>query len=188
MSVIAPINEQAVCNGIGQNPAELDRLRDLYLVNQPERVLEIGVWFGGTLREWLENAAIGATVVAVDPEHQSPNKYAGWSRPDTTLVVGTGRSQDLHDLITEHAPYDWVFIDGDHTQEAVDHDVELTVPLVRKGGLLLLHDIVAEGYPPLPPRIAFDRLAEEHETWEIVEPTPVWYPSDCGHGIGVVQL
>jgi len=178
-----------MCNGVGQNPAELDKVRELYVARKPKRVLEIGVWFGGTLREWLENATDGATVVAVDPEHQAPNRYPEWQKPDTNLVVVVGRTGGSADEKTrEHAPYDWVFIDGDHSPDGVKNDIALTLPLVAEGGLLLLHDIAAEGYPPLAPRLEFDKLMETHDGWEIVEPTPDWFPSDGGHGIGVVKL
>ena len=179
-----------MCNGVGQNPAELDRMRDLYISRKPKTVLEIGVWYGGTLREWLENATEDATVVAVDPEHLAPNKYEGWRKPDTNLVVVTGRTSNpvTDDVVRAHAPYDWVFVDGDHTEDGVRYDINLTLPLIAEGGLLLLHDIEAENYPPLYPRLEFDKLRAVHDGWEIVEPTPDWFPSDGGHGIGVVQL
>lgn len=177
------------CQGVGQVPAELDRLTALYLERQPRTVLEIGVWHGGTLRVWLENAAPHATVVAVDPAHLTPENYEGWRKPDTMLIVGEGRSEDLTGLIGARAPYDWVFIDGDHSAAAVRFDVALALPLIRPGGLILLHDITAAGYPPLAPRIAYEDLrAAGHPGWEIIEPPPEWYPAECGHGIGVVQL
>lgn len=183
------LNDVPPCFGLGQVPAELDQLRDLYVERKPLSVLEIGVWFGGTLREWLTNAAPGATVVAVDPEHQNPNLYEQWTPEGVTLVVGTGRSSDLEHLIREHSPYDWVFIDGDHSHDGVRADMELTTKLVRPGGLLLLHDIAAEGFPPLAPRIWFEALRDSgYDCTEIVETPPDWYPADSGHGIGVVQL
>lgn len=175
---------------VGQVPAELNRMRDLYIERAPKRVLEIGVFYGGTLREWLANAAPNATIVAVDPEHQNPNRYDGWKKPSTTLIVGTGRSQDvvIEAQIMLFAPFDWIFIDGDHAQDSVDADVALALQVAAPGGLVLLHDIAAEGYPPTPPRLAFDKLAETHEAWEIVETPPEEYGAENGHGIGVVQL
>jgi predicted O-methyltransferase YrrM len=35
----------------------------------------------------------------------------------------------------------YLFIDGDHTYEGVKQDFELYGPLVRKGGVIALHDI-----------------------------------------------
>lgn len=175
---------------VGQVPAELNRMRDLYIERAPKRVLEIGVFYGGTLREWLANAAPNATIVAVDPEHQNPNAYAGWRKPSTKLFILKGRSQDLSVEIAGYAPYDWVFIDGDHTQDAVDADLALALRLTGPGGTILIHDIAAEGFPPTPPRIAFDRITAAGYliTSEIVETPPTEYGAENGHGIGVVQL
>lgn len=36
--------------------------------------------------------------------------------------------------------FDFVFIDGDHTYEAVSQDFELYLPKVKKGGLVFMHD------------------------------------------------
>lgn len=41
---------------------------------------------------------------------------------------------------------DYLFIDGDHKYEGVKRDFELYAPLVRKGGLIALHDIAE--HPP----------------------------------------
>lgn len=84
------------------------------------------------------------------------------------------------------APYDWVFVDGDHGEWGVSIDVATCVPLVREGGLLLLHDIDGGTHydGDYPPRQQFRSLAETHETWEWVSPEPMPW----AHGIGVVQL
>ncbi len=170
---------------VGQVPAELDQMRDLYVERAPKAVLEIGVYYGGTLREWLTHAAKGATIVAVDPAHQNPGLYEEWTKDDTTLVVADGRSSETADLIRFHAPYDWVFIDGDHEEAGVRFDVGLTMPLIRKGGLLLIHDIVPA---TIAPRTVFDELWRDHEGWEIICDRPDDYPANCGHGIGVIRL
>lgn len=41
---------------------------------------------------------------------------------------------------------DFLFIDGDHAYEGVKADFEMYSPLVRKGGLVALHDICV--HPP----------------------------------------
>ena len=159
------LSADAVLDGVGQNRPELRRLVDLYLARKPERVLEIGVWYGGTLREWLTNAADTATVVAVDPEHQNPNLYEKWKKPGSIFHAVTGRtgSEQTDNIIRSHGPYDWVFVDGDHADDAVEHDTALALEVTRPGGLILFHDIAADGYPPLAPRIAFDNLIAEQD-------------------------
>ena len=46
----------------------------------------------------------------------------------------------LQDALGE-LPIDVLWIDGDHTYEGVRKDVEMYGPLVRRGGIIALHDI-----------------------------------------------
>ncbi len=178
--------------GVGQIPAELDQARALYVRKQPKRVLEIGVWYGGTLREWLRLAAPKATVVAVDPDHLDPDSYEDWRKDDTTLVVLTGRSQDdvIKEQIAEQGPYDWIFLDGDHGENLLRADVELAGSVAAKGCCLLLHDIDDGGSDTTGPRRVLDDLYSQgfRITEIIASPEGTGYPPVSAHGIGVVQL
>ena len=55
-----------------------------------------------------------------------------------TIVPVRGNSADVQ-LPTE-GPFGLVFVDGDHSYEATLRDIERFAPLVRDGGVLLLHD------------------------------------------------
>jgi predicted O-methyltransferase YrrM len=171
-----------------QVDTELSLMLDLYRERQPARVLEIGCWDGGTLREWLTQHTPDI-VVAVDLDHRNRGSYHEWTHRDTQLVVGVGQSQStsMIELMRRNAPYDWVFIDGDHGDWGVMTDVATCVPLVRVGGLLLLHDIEAgsDFSGDYPPRLELRRLAVDRETWEYVDNEQMW---PHAHGIGVVQL
>ena len=150
-------------------------------------MLEIGCWDGGTLREWLTQHTPDL-VVAVDLDHVNREAYGGWKHSDTELVLYTGQSQDgpQVEAMQRHAPYDWVFIDGDHGDWGVTTDVKTCLPLVAPGGLMLLHDIEAgtDFTGTYPPRKELHRLALEHDTWEYTDPTRMPW----AHGIGVIQL
>ena len=171
-----------------QIPSELARMLDLYRERKPKRVLEIGVWDGGTLKEWLTQTT-PEVVVAVDLDHKNRQAYLEWRHENTSLYWYAGISQEPEQIksIEAHAPYDWVFIDGDHGAWGVGIDVQTCLPLVSDGGLMLLHDIDGgthyEG--DYAPRLEFERLAGlGYETWEYVDPEGVPW----AHGIGVVQL
>ena len=171
-----------------QIPEELEPMLDLYRERKPKRVLEIGCWDGGTLKHWLTEHT-PELVVAVDLEHRNREHYDEWRSPKTDLWVYTGQSQDAPQVeaMRSHAPYDWVFIDGDHGDWGVSVDVETCLPLVREGGLMLLHDIEAGtdfGGDMYAPRKELLKLAEDRETWEYVVPER----QPWAHGIGVVQL
>jgi predicted O-methyltransferase YrrM len=168
-----------------QIPSELDRMMTLARDRKPRRILEIGCWDGGTLREWLSLQP--AVVVAVDPAHRNAGSYAEWTDSGTELVLGFGLSQsaEMVGLMGEHAPYDWAFIDGDHGYPAVRADVANVLPLMADGGAVLLHDITPEdGEDSTGPGEVFAELAASgYTTGEIVSD-----PFTSSAGIGIVYL
>ena len=178
--------------GVGQVPAELDKVCSLYREKKPRRVLEIGTWYGGTLRKWLQHAQPNATVVAVDLDHVNPGAYEGWMQRGTRLVVLTGDSQDeaIQEQIRAQGPYDWIFIDGDHEEDGVDADVRFARSVASPGAMILLHDIDPGGSDTTGPRAAFARLQLEGlRTSEIIERAEgTGYPAASAHGIGVIHL
>lgn len=169
-----------------QVPSELEQMRRLYQDENPKRVLEIGCWDGGTLREWLTHAA-PELVVAVDLEHSNREAYEAWRQKGTALHVYTGSSLlgEQQDAIRRHAPYDWALIDGDHSDHGVRTDFETVLPCMRAGGVILLHDITpAAGTADCPVGRFFGELSETFETWAFQDPTPAPWT----RGIGVVRV
>jgi predicted O-methyltransferase YrrM len=171
-----------------QIPEELQQMVALYRKAKPKRVLEIGCWDGGTLQVWLEKGN-PTDVVAVDLEHRNADAYEEWRKPGTKLHLFTAASQDPVAIkaIQSFAPYDWVFIDGDHGESAVRQDVRTCQPLVRKGGLLVFHDISqAAGEEITGPRVLLEELrAAGFQIQEFIEQPGRWR---WAHGIGVVQM
>lgn len=116
----------------------------------PKRVVEIGCAHGGCLPFYDQLVGEGGTVVGVDPEltafsaiHPQYSKYQ--SRGTIHRVYGM--SQDVVEEVRaklDYQPIDLLFIDGDHSYEAVKRDFELYSPLVRPGGLVGFHDVVME--------------------------------------------
>lgn len=170
-----------------QVASEFDPVLEIYREAAPERVLEIGCWDGMSLRAWLQEAA-PALVVAVDLEHRNRIFYDAWRKPGTDLHVyqGDSMSDEMIAAIREHGPYDWVFVDGDHSDTGVGSDVAVCLPLIRPGGRLLLHDITPQaGNASAPPGVLLGALEMDgyrvrrfedpkRETWT--------------HGIGLVEL
>lgn len=161
--------------------SELAPLLAIYSEREPRRVLEIGCWQGGTLREWLAGAP--ERVVAVDLDHQRSDLYPSWVEGGTELCVIEGDSQAdaVREQIREHGPFDWLFIDGDHAEDAARRDVELALECAAPGAVLVLHDIV--DCPGDGPATIFAELGESHRSERFVEGQERW-----GHGIGVVYL
>lgn len=170
-----------------QVPSELADMVALYRERKPRRVLEIGCWDGGTLKVWLEDGA-PELVAAVDLEHRNAEAYEPWRKPATRLELFTGNSQgtDAAAFVATHAPYDWAFIDGDHSATGVRSDWDMCRPHVRPGGLVLLHDITPPDFmADYPPGLLLNELESSGlKVWRYQDLTP----APWARGIGVVQL
>lgn len=128
-------------------------------------IVEIGSWKGRSTA-WLAAGAglAAARVYAVDP-------HTG-SREDpeaTTLaafranLTAAGLADLVEPLVMSSAaaarmldgPVELLFIDGDHSYEAVRLDAELWLPKLVEGGVVMFHDVTTTGYTG--PRRVFRR-------------------------------
>lgn len=181
-----------------QKPQEIEALLEELLRAPPTRVLEIGTWKGGTLFLLTRVAAPDATLVSID----LPGNGFGSSYPARykRLYEAFARERqvvrlvrrDSHDPETVEevrkllaGPIDFLFVDGDHSYDGVRRDYELYAPLVRPGGTIAFHDIVAgdEAFVGGVPRF-WRELKSQYE--EVVEYVRDWEQGGCG--IGVIHL
>lgn len=102
--------------------------------HQVKSVLEIGCYKGGTALGFLE---IGCNVCSVDIKLQPEVKDLRDS-PRFRLFM---RIIDINDFLPL-SYFDMLFIDGDHSYENCKKDYEEFLPFVKKGGLIVFHDIV----------------------------------------------
>lgn len=178
-----------------QKPGEFDRLMDLYVKLKPRKVLEIGVYFGGTLHGWITNAPHGARIVAVDlpggvggSKHSAdPDAWARWAEEsgvDLTVILGDSHRLEVIEQVYQFAPFDFVFIDGDHSYDGVRMDWLNYSKMVEYGGVVAFHDIVP--HPDLP-TVQVDKLwreiCHEHNTSTFIDD-----PEQRDMGIGLVWL
>jgi cephalosporin hydroxylase len=157
-----------------QHPREFDALLALYMSLCPRCVLEIGSWHGGTLKQWIKRAPRGAMVVSIDLGTSNPEQWHTWARDaGIRLFCLAGRSQepDIIDEARRLGPYDFAFIDGDHTYEAVKADFENYRTMMAPGGVMAFHDILAhERYPDNQVRRVWDEIvAAGYPTSELIE-------------------
>ena len=75
--------------------------------------------------------------------------------------VRQGRSHEL--AATWREPIDLLFLDGDHSYEAVACDYRDWAPRVRPGGFLVLHDVVHEVH--VGPRRVVDEMVRMDPNW-----------------------
>ena len=110
-----------------QHPVELQKLAKW--IADAKSILEIGCRYGENLAFMAHNMK-GKRLVGVDlPDSE------GWNDPEcgeilkeaakglreegfhVELILGDSHSQDIFNKVALHAPFDVVFIDGDHTYE-----------------------------------------------------------------------
>jgi predicted O-methyltransferase YrrM len=121
---------------------ELDHLVRVVADGRPHRILEVGCWRGGTLWHWLRQADV---VVAVDDAMRNVEDWREWADAEPTelhTIQGDSQHSAIVELAREHGPYDFVFIDANHSYEAVRADVDNYGGMLADGGAIALHDIL----------------------------------------------
>jgi predicted O-methyltransferase YrrM len=160
-----------------------------------QRVLEIGTSAGGTLFLFTRVCASDAVIVSVELAASTGQGYPprrarlltsfARCRQSVHLVRGNSHETQTVDAVRRAmgGAVDFLFIDGDHSYEGVKQDFENYSPLVRAGGLIAFHDIVAGPANSVGgvPRY-WDEIKNQFEHEEFVAD---W--NQGGYGIGVIQ-
>ena len=158
--------------------------------------LEIGSMEGGSLWAFGRLFAPGNALIAVDRpiRHTRPKLEAVATKMrrlgyDIHLIIGSSHNSAIAsavDAALAGRTVDVLFIDGDHSAEGVRADVADYVPLVRPGGLVVMHDVgpMMGRHGPGPENItncsaAWCYLAARHKRKLIVQQ---------GAGYGMVWL
>ena len=115
-------------------------------------IAEVGVWMGRSLRAMADNTR--GTVFAVDIWAPIPALGSYWrdKTHEWLFDLFTENTKDLENVVPIRATsleaakvisadfLDMVFIDADHSYEAVKADILAWSPKVKQGGLLCGHD------------------------------------------------
>lgn len=140
-----------------QHEGELQEFLEIYKEMQPKNIAEIGSFYGGTLWFFLKNNPNIEKLIVIDmPIPPSDGRYnemvaakSQWQQwiPEFTQFQNyEGNSHDNNLIATVHDnniynDIDMLHIDGDHTYEGVKADFENFKSLVKKGGMIVFHDI-----------------------------------------------
>ena len=135
------------------NKEDLELLFNLLGDFKAENILEIGTWKGYSTETWYK--AFNPDVLI------SLEKEVGIFDGNWTDFVLNTQSVKLFEGCDSHNPkvletvgevkYDFLFIDGDHSYDGVKKDFEMYSPLVRKGGIIVFHDVTYTSSDPLAP-------------------------------------
>jgi cephalosporin hydroxylase len=180
-----------------QVPSELAALGEILAALRPESGLEIGTARGGTLIFLCRLADPRATIISVDlpsRDEAGRRRIQHWlcknfaqRRQCVHLFVGDSHSSVTLEKIKaalKGQQLSYLFIDGDHTYDGAKRDLETYAGMVRKGGVIALHDIV-DGTPEAVggvPRL-WRETRERYRHAEFVA-----NPQQGGFGIGVLYV
>lgn len=142
-----------------------------------ERIVEIGSYLGRSTRALGDNTK--GVVYAVDNFKGVQDMTIPAAIRDNVFELfvyntGTLISKDkVIPVLTDHSVAevpitpDMVFIDGDHTYEAVKRDIQKWLPRLSKGGLLCGHDIQFDDVKKA--------VKEVIGNYKVGEGTTIWY-------------
>lgn len=117
-------------------------LLKLVLMRRPASILEIGCYKGHTTA-LLARHAENAHIVTVDIESDAGGEFIG-TELEARIDRRVGPSGPA--LFRPGEAFDLIFIDADHTFDAVKKDTELCLPMLSPGGLMVWHDYANWGY------------------------------------------
>jgi len=128
---------------------ELHLLFDEVQKIKPKVILEIGVENGGTAFFWLSilKETNGIYIgIDVDPTVVKRTSYLlDRFGSSFNLIIGNSVAEETKERVNkilDKKSVDFLFIDGDHSFNAVKFDYEAYKPLVRSGGIIAFHDIL----------------------------------------------
>ena len=174
-----------------QNRDEILSLANAVKSISPKIILEIGTCNGGTLFIWSNLASHQVISCDLNKSKVREELYQKFrpenSKCDVISLAGDSHSDDFFKVVESKLngeKVDFLFIDGDHTEEGVRLDYEMYSPLVKKGGLIAFHDIVEK--QPTP-------MNQVYYFWEKLKPSVkheefVNDHNQTGFGIGLIHV
>lgn len=182
-----------------QKRSEILRLLEVVKKLEPVTVCEIGAASGGTSFLFTRVAAADATLISLDlvfppSRKRAVQSFARQNQKVFCLNADSHRQKTLDAVkaCLRERPLDLLFIDGDHSYEGVSTDFKLYSPLVRKGGVIVFHDIVEDystrhgintpNYAGGVPQFWNEIKRQYKQIEEVIED-----PEQDGYGIGILH-
>lgn len=119
--------------------ADVVALAKIAMSLKPQRVLEVGSYRGYTTRLLAEHTPASARIVAFDRDPRHGEAYRGTElEAKIERRIGTVNPEAFAQ--DKPGTYDLIFLDADHTYEAVKYDSSVLLPLLAPTGIFVWHD------------------------------------------------
>ena len=127
--------------------------------NKKIKVLEIGIFRGGSLKAWRDVFPNAETIVGIDIDPQK----AHFQDESNGIYVEIGNQEDasfLRRVHDQHGPFDFIIDDGSHFNRHVIKSFEALFPLLADHGLYIVEDtsvIFSKQYqdPEYPDQVSY---------------------------------
>jgi cephalosporin hydroxylase len=186
--------------GAIQRTWELQALLGVVRGLRPDVIVEIGTHRGGTLVCWSAVATPSAHIVSIDmpTDEWTPlgaregdlARVRSRLQPGQrlTTIAGDSHASSTFARLSEAlsgAPVDLLWIDGDHSLAGVRQDFEMYGALMRRGGVIALHDVhPSDKWPGFGTPAFWEEIKGRYHAEEFVaERQP-----GGGMGIGVIHV
>lgn len=182
--------------GLLQKPKEIIAFIEFMKPEAPKTICEIGTFGGGTTFLLSQAMPSVDTTIGVDINIRNARLLHHLKRKDQRLHLIRGVSYSADTVmrvkrLLGHRDLDLLFIDGDHMYAGVSADFFAYRPLVRDGGIIAFHDIVADHGARFG-RETVNWAGNVPKFWSQVKPL-LWCrefiedPDQDGYGIGVLR-
>lgn len=177
-------------------PETSEAIEALITLTDSRRILEVGTYSGFTTLHMVRAVygKPGAKVVSIDARPAHDREY--WLSEDFKNVVEfvEGWTPQVLDSLSE--PFDFVFVDSDHSVEHTTQELAGLWRITRPGTVVCFHDVPAWQTPdnkiPPPVREWLLRHAELEglclHSCEQLDCLDAWgagYPRECNPGLGI---
>ena len=195
----------------GVNPGDRRALYYLIMALKPQSVLEVGTHIGAStlhiaraLKQLGSNGKVtSADIIDVNDLQNGPWKQLGLEKSPKDFAAEleclehiefhVGPCLDFMDGTDKR--YDFIFLDGDHTAQAVYKEVSAALPLLNPNGVILLHDFYPGARPLYPdnniisgPFRALERIKKENPAIDVLPLGGLPWPTKQGTNLTSLAL
>jgi cephalosporin hydroxylase len=180
---------EAMMAGASQDPWELWRVKVAVAMINPKVIVEIGCDRGGTLAIWRSLCDRVYGITLEDNSFETGGSGLPLQTHGAHVRIGNSHDPESRDWLISKlwdepgGGVDVLVLDGDHSADGVWADLGSYGPLVRPGGLILLHDIRSQPLtvPVVEVCKVWPDLTDRYLTEQIINP-------DGGPGWGVIRV
>lgn len=155
--------------------AEVDFLQDLTYALPPNLIIvNIGAGAGTSTLSFLEarsDATVFSVDILLDEAPLTTNEHLRLLEIEPEDAARVIRVWGDSKVVGAAWPYkvDMVFVDGDHTRDGLQGDIDAWLPKVKVGGVMAFHDYTRKHWPDVKPVV--DAAMVDHERIDHVATT-----------------